>query len=74
MKFTKFIFKCIFEGLKFIMPAAIIMISIFVLCNYITLKFGEDIVIAFCITVILLFIAFVIGIIKLENDRLKELE
>lgn len=71
MKVIKFVSKCILEGLKFVIPAIFILVMSYLILNYLTLVIGEKVLTITLIIAIILFLSFVFGAIKFENDRLK---
>lgn len=72
MKVIRFILKGVLEGLKLLIPAVIAIIAAFSIIIYIFSFLGENAAMIFCIIVSILFVSFLIGIAKLENDRLNK--
>ena len=71
MKVAKFVFRCIFEGLKVIIPIIFIITMLSIIMYYMSTILGEEIFIIVLVIILLLFLAFIIGIAKIENKRLK---
>lgn len=69
MKVTKFVSRCIFEGLKVIIPITFIVTILSVLIYYMSIVLSMEVLIVILVIMILLFLAFVVGA---EKMRMKD--